>query len=222
MELKKCTKCLLDKPFDCFYKDNKRKDGVRSNCIDCIKKYKEENSEKIKELTKKYNKNRKESKKVWAEKNKEKVQQSREKWIENNKDYFRKNAKEYNKAWYEKNKEHRRAYAKEKQKLYRETNPLFKIKQNLRRRINRYIKNKSTSTETILGIKYNDFLIYLESKFTEGMSLEKIGREIHIDHIIPLSSARNEEELYKLCHYTNLQPLWAEENLRKSNKVDYL
>jgi hypothetical protein len=51
------------------------------------------------------------------------------------------------------------------------------------------------------------------------MSWEKFGKYIHIDHIIPLSSAKTEEEIYKLCHYTNLQPLWAEDNLKKSNKL---
>ena len=133
-----------------------------------------------------------------------------------------KNSKEYNHLWYQKNKEYRKEYAREKQKIYRATNPLFKLKQNLRRRINRYIKNKSISTELILGINYEDFLIYIQSKFTEGMTLEKLGRGIHIDHIIPLSSAKTEKELLKLCHYKNLQPLWAVDNLRKSNKVDYL
>ena len=56
-------------------------------------------------------------------------------------------------------------------------------------------------------------------KFTEGMSLDIMGRDIHIDHIIPLSSAKTEEEVYRLCHYTNLQPLWAEENLKKGNRI---
>ena len=41
----------------------------------------------------------------------------------------------------------------------------------------------------------------------------------HIDHIIPLSSAKKQEDLYKLCHYTNTQPLWAEDNLKKGSKL---
>jgi hypothetical protein len=127
-----------------------------------------------------------------------------------------------NKTYYEENKIVRLEYSKQKQKEYRKTNPLYRIKSNLRRRINRYLKLKSESTENILGISYFDFMIYLESKFTEGMSLDKLGKDIHIDHIIPLSSAKTEEELYKLCHYTNLQPLWAKDNLVKSDKLDYL
>ncbi len=59
---------------------------------------------------------------------------------------------------------------------------------------------------------------YLEKQFVDGMCWDN-RNEWHIDHIIPLSLAKTEEEIYKLCHYTNLQPLWAEDNLRKSNKI---
>ena len=59
---------------------------------------------------------------------------------------------------------------------------------------------------------------YLENLFTENMNWSNYG-EWHIDHIMPLSPANTEEEIYNLCHYTNLQPLWGEDNLKKSNKI---
>ena len=50
------------------------------------------------------------------------------------------------------------------------------------------------------------------------MSWDNHG-EWHLDHIIPMASATNEKEVIKLNHYTNFQPLWAEENLQKSDKI---
>jgi len=50
------------------------------------------------------------------------------------------------------------------------------------------------------------------------MSWENYG-DWHIDHIIPISSAKNNDEVYKLNHYTNFQPLWALDNMKKSNKI---
>jgi hypothetical protein len=218
-EIKKCTKCLIEKPINNFYKSKNYKDGYISNCAQCIKEYKELNKDKIKEQVKKYNKKRKEQKKIWAENNKLKVNDSRKKWLSNNKKNRSEYLKKYNKKYYQENKDKRLEYSKQKQKEYRNTNPIYKLKSNLRRRINRYIKSKSKSTEEILGITFNEFKNYIELKFTNGMTWDKMGVEIHIDHIIPLSSAKTEEEIYKLCHYTNLQPLWAEDNLKKSNKI---
>lgn len=61
---------------------------------------------------------------------------------------------------------------------------------------------------------------YLENKFIDGMTWDNKGfYGWHIDHIIPLSSAKTEEEIYKLCHYSNLQPLWAEDNMKKGDKI---
>jgi len=60
---------------------------------------------------------------------------------------------------------------------------------------------------------------YIENKFTIGMTWENYGRGgWEIDHIIPISSAKTKEDVLKLCHYTNLQPLWWRDNLKKSNK----
>jgi hypothetical protein len=61
----------------------------------------------------------------------------------------------------------------------------------------------------------------MEAKFVDGMNWDNIG-EWHIDHIIPLSSAETEQETIKLCHYTNLQPLWAFDNLSKGNSLDWV
>jgi len=220
-EHKICTKCLLCKPIKDFYKNKKSKDGFRSNCIQCGNEYKVNNKDKIKEQIKKYNLKRNGQKKEWANQNKSKIKDSRKKWLLKNSENRLEYLKEYNKEYYKKNKETRLEYSKIKQKEYRKTNPLYKLKSNLRRRINRYLTSKSKSTEQILGINYNDFIIYFEKKFTDGMSWENQGRW-HIDHIIPLSYAKTQEELIKLCHYTNLQPLWSKDNLKKSNKLDYL
>jgi hypothetical protein len=92
----------------------------------------------------------------------------------------------------------------------------------MRGRLNHFLtKNNLTKTNKtfeIVGCSPQFLKEYLEKQFIDGMTWENRS-EWHIDHIIPLSSAKTEDELYRLCHYTNLQPLWAEENLKKSNKI---
>jgi hypothetical protein len=129
---------------------------------------------------------------------------------------YRKETPEIFKTWVHNNLEKRRKYINE----YNQ-NHNIKLKNSFRSRINQYItkKNKS-STLDFVGCDIDYLMKYLESKFTDGMSWENYGLYgWHIDHIIPLSSAKTEEEIYELYHYKNLQPLWAEDNLKKSNKI---
>lgn len=103
----------------------------------------------------------------------------------------------------------------------RKSDPLFKMRINIRTRIYSVFKRngltKSETTFAILGCDFQVAKEWLESQFKEGMSWANIG-EWHIDHKKPLALAGTEQELIKLCHYTNLQPLWALDNFKKGTK----
>jgi hypothetical protein len=72
----------------------------------------------------------------------------------------------------------------------------------------------------IIGCTPSFLKEYIENQFKDGMSWDNYGfYGWHIDHIIPLSSAKTEEDLYKLSHYTNLQPLWMIDNFIKGNSL---
>ena len=92
----------------------------------------------------------------------------------------------------------------------------------LRKLVGRALKGETKSKRTIeiIGCSSEQFWQHLEKQFTEGMTRKNHGKW-HIDHIIPLSSAKTLEEKIKLSHYTNLQPLWAKDNLTKNNKLDW-
>jgi hypothetical protein len=96
---------------------------------------------------------------------------------------------------------------------------LYRLGDNISRLIRKSINKgykKGSSTYEILGIGETQFKEWIEGQWQEGMSWDNYG-EWHLDHKIPISSGMNEEEKRKLNHYTNLQPLWAIDNLRKSN-----
>ena len=104
------------------------------------------------------------------------------------------------------------------------TDPIFKIKCNTRSLLynafNRACKgkyNKSLPTETMLCCSMDFFIKYIESKFVDGMTLENYGNW-HLDHINPIANCNNLEDIIKYNHYTNFQPLWAKDNILKSNK----
>lgn len=99
----------------------------------------------------------------------------------------------------------------------------YKILENIRARVYSALKNnykKATKTRELLGNSIESVRQHLESEFADGMTWENYGKW-HIDHIIPCSSFNfNDPEQQRKCfNYTNLQPLWATDNLKKSNKI---
>ena len=107
------------------------------------------------------------------------------------------------------------------------TDDLFRLSVNYRTRTCVAFKSKGlrkkSKTREMLGCTFEEMQQHLINQFTEGMTIENYG-EWHIDHIIPLSLANTKEELIKLTHYTNLQPLWASDNMSKNDKIimDYV
>jgi hypothetical protein len=209
--MKTCNKCKVLKPLECFYKGDTYKDGHRAKCIECIKAYQQENKELKKEYLKKYKelnkKNLKLKNKEYRDKNSEKIKT----WRIENENYF--------KSYRIDNRENSRNYVKNRNTV----DPIFKFKNNVRRLLLHSFKRgrknlkKIDKTEIILGCTIEEFVIYISKKFKEGMTLGNHG-EWHIDHVIPLVTATTEEEVIKLNHYTNLQPLWAKENFSKGGR----
>jgi len=201
-----------------------------------IKQYSEQyieaNKEKIKQYSEQYREANKEKRKQNKEANKEKIKQYSEQYREANKEkikQYREANKEKIKEWREANKEKIKQYSEqyreannERVRERRKTDPLFKMTCALRGRTSGAFKNKgyskNTKTQEILGVDWGVCKSHIERQFTKGMKWSNHG-EWQIDHIIPLASANNEKDLIKLCHYRNLQPLWAVDNLSKSAKI---
>jgi hypothetical protein len=132
--------------------------------------------------------------------------------------------KETKRKWNSNNIESVKKLKKEHVKRRKKRDPIFRAMNIMRNRTTRYAHKKFNEKRgmfvEIIGIDRDGFRDYISSKFKEGMSWENYGWSTwHLDHIIPLSSAKTIKELEELSHYTNLQPLWKDENLEKSNKL---
>jgi hypothetical protein len=192
MDTKVCSKCGEEKFLVEYYKKKDCLYGVNSYCKKCQLKLKQE-------LRKKNPEEYRRQTKKYYESTKE-IQSIKKKiWIENNRE-------KYNSYWTNRKKE----------------DVVFKLIAGMRSRISSYLKShnitKKNKTFEMVGCTPQQLKEHLEKQFKPGMSWDN-RNQWHIDHIIPLSSAKTEEELYKLCHFSNLQPLWVEENLKKSNKL---
>jgi len=210
--MKKCTKCNQEKPFNNFTKHPTTKDGYASRCNLCKNEY-----------AKKYQLNNynKEYHQQWYLDNKEKINKRS---IEYNKQHYIDNKEQYNKRtkqWIEDNRERFNELSNASQKRLWREDPIYKMKRNIRNLIYSSFKRyknkgwaKSDKTESMLGCSIDEFIEHLKSQFKPGMTIDNHGKW-EIDHIIPLSRASTKDEVIKLNHYTNLQPLWLTENRSK-------
>jgi hypothetical protein len=211
MSLKTCNVCNIEKDISFF---RKRKDKVRNPCKEC------------------FNKQLKLNKKVYdiptegtfscCNCGKEKMVEEfsvdatsprglryRCKQCENEK------RTENNRADLEKSRQKYRDQSRKRRKDVKN-----RIRLNLGTRLYLAVQKKHGNTMDLTGCSKDELISHLESKFTEGMTLENYG-EWHIDHIKPCASfdLSNLEEQKKCFHWSNLQPLWASENIRKGCKV---
>ena len=213
---KKCSKCHRILSIDNFRRDSGKSSGYRSQCKDCerprMKKYYETNKEEILSKNKEYVKN-----------NKDKVKARKKQNIEAN-------YEQYQKMWhnyYESNKKKHIESGKRWADKQRSVDPLFRLKSNVRSMIGHSFHRtgwfKKRLSEEILGMSVDDFVQYLLKTYKDFYGYEWDKKEkVHIDHIIPICTAKSEEDVIKLCHYTNLRLLKAFDNMSKSNKLDWI
>lgn len=206
--MKKCSMCGEMKTLDEYHRMTRSKDGRRSQCKVCHKKANQEYAKKNQETIIK-------GRKRYYKQNKDKLKILNKQYYEQNKEYVN----ERNKEYYVKNKDKcnnsRREWSKKKWK----TDVDYRLKCLLRGRLYKAIKNnsKQSSMTDLLGCTIDELKVHLESKFTTGMTWYNQG-EWHIDHIKPCASFNLAllSEQQKCFHYSNLQPLWAKDNLEKA------
>jgi hypothetical protein len=181
MKTKVCTKCKVEKEINLFNKDKSKKDGCDSHCKNCKVEYRKKNGI-------------------------------------NNYINNLENLLKYKKTYRENNKEHIREYRKLWKAKTKENNPLYNFIHKIRNNIHKFIITKNSNrtnskTYQILGCTPNEFKLHLESQFEPWMNWDNRGlyngqlnHGWDVDHIISMASAKTEEDVIKLNHYTNLRP----------------
>jgi hypothetical protein len=150
----------------------------------------------------------------YHQKHKDEIKERKRLWYLANKEKI----KAKNKVWREANKEHLNDYQVKYSSEQYKNNPTYKLKTRLRKAIKESLKrngyNKTTKTATILGCSFEEFKQHIEAQFESWMNWDNHGLYNNtpnygwdIDHIIPIATAKTEDDIIRLNHYTNLRPL---------------
>lgn len=176
------------------------------------KQYRLKNLEKIRQRDKNRQPKKTAQLKIWRTNNPNKVKAIQDRYIDKNREIIIE--REKNRI---RNKEVRRNYEKRKYK----NDLIFKLSKIIRKNTRRILKGEIIVKNDYLGCDIDTLKNYLESRFLPGMTWANYGKYgWHIDHIIPLSAMKDGIDLELIGHYTNLQPLWAVDNLKKGAKYD--
>lgn len=208
--MKSCSECKAEKPLSEFYKDKAKKDGASSRCKPCSKEYGRRYYEKNSELLRKYSRE-------WYKENRERA------CAKNLANYYKnidiRKAKRKKQYW--ENREENIIKSSQYHLSRIQTDPYYRFKARCRKRVwaafNERGYSKRTKTFQMIGCDQEFLISHIESQFRHGMTWENYG-DWHLDHKVPFSAAENESEVELLCHYLNLQPLWASDNVSKSSK----
>jgi hypothetical protein len=153
---------------------------------------------------------------------KERKRKNHKKWSETNREHLNK----YHKEWREKNIDRHRKNKRDYEKTRKHNDPLYKLINNFRTAIYQVLKENNLQKNghyfEILKYSPEDLIVHLENQFKDGMNWDNYG-EWHVDHVLPISRHNiqeiGDEEFMKCWSLNNLQPMWGQENIRKSNKI---
>lgn len=229
--MKPCTKCKIIKVLTDFPKDKSCKDGHRNVCLLCKaemhKKYHFEHRDIILQKMSEY---REKNKHILYPKQRECRKRKPEQYRLMRVNHYLKNREKViaeSRKYRRLNKETIAIKDRIRKRLYYKTSVQFKLRNILRRRLfgclRKGLYKKTGKTLNILGCSISFLIEHLEKQFKEGMTWQNYGRYgWHIDHIRPCSSfdLSLPEEQQKCFHYSNLQPLWAKDNLEKGCKYE--
>jgi len=208
MKTKICRTCKKRKLIKNFHIKRSNKDGINNQCKQCKNKYSKILHNQNKNIIN-------QKKKEYYQKHKSKIKIKHQNYYVKNKTYLLAKCKEYKIKNREKiNNYHCNRRKKDKQ---------YSILHSLRVRLYNATKGRlSDSTKKLIGCSLSDLKIHLEKQFKNGMNWENYGRKgWHIDHIKPCTSfdLTDPKQQRECFNYTNLQPLWACENISKGNKI---
>lgn len=208
--LKTCPRCGETKPLDAFGKSKGRKNGVKGFCRPCHNATNKESRGRNLEASR-------QSSERWRAAHADQAKARQRKWREDNRERFTGMVMD----WRKRNPDKVRA-ADEARRL----TPEWKLKRTISSRLRLLLQDKAgRKTVDLIGYTTAELRAHLERQFQPGMTWDNYG-EWHVDHIVPVASFTftgiDDPQIKRAWSLPNLRPIWAQENMRKHDKVLHL